>query len=210
MDDDMKKDASPSTPGSRVASGMVALKKLHSEVENEKAPEPPIPSGTTSPATEALVQPEDPSTKEPKLPKLPEMPEEFEDNTSVVSEKELEPFHKPSKELFNPIVSVEDFFNNDISLLDQHSIEQSPCFPIIGSRTDEIPGNVVDNDGNVVDKISYPNIVYYCKLHPDLGSTFLEEIELHCRQKEQDIHRAEILRIMEHDTTQQHGKGEST
>ena len=102
-------------------------------------------------------------------------------------------------ETFDPIISVEDFFgSNDISLLDHHSIEESPCYHIIGSRTDEMPGNVVDDDGNVVDKMGYPNTVYYCKLHPDLGSVFLEEIEFHCRQKEPEHHKTAIL--ARHDT----------
>jgi hypothetical protein len=94
-------------------------------------------------------------------------------------------------EFVDPIRSVEAFFSNDISL-DGHSIESSPCYPIIGSRPGEISTDTV----------------YYCKLHPDnLGSTFLSAIENHCRDKEPDIHKAEILRLRvtdtEHDITQQ-------
>ena len=109
-------------------------------------------------------------------------------NVSQVSE----PSHR-SSEVFNPIVSIEDFFSNDIPL-PGHSIEESPCYHIISSRPGEIPTDTV----------------YYCKLHPDMiPSTFVTQIELHCREKEPDIHKAEILRITERDTTQQHGKGES-
>jgi hypothetical protein len=39
---------------------------------------------------------------------------------------------------------------------------QSPCFPIIGSKRGELP----------------TDIVYFCKKHPDLGSTFLSQIEI--------------------------------
>jgi hypothetical protein len=100
----------------------------------------------------------------------------------------------------NPIISVEYFFSNDMPL-DAHSFEESPCYPIIGSKPGEIPTDTV----------------YYCKLHPELGSTFLTAIEIHCREKEPDIHKAKILfagviataTTAEHDITQQHGQGES-
>ena len=85
-----------------------------------------------------------------------------------------------------------NFFDNKS---DSNSLEQSPCYPIIGSRTEDIGGSVGDADGNLTD-VTYTNTVYYCKIHPDLGSTFLGEIELHCIEKEPDIHKAEILRIL--------------
>lgn len=56
-----------------------------------------------------------------------------------------------------------------------HSIEESPCFPIIGSRPGEIS----------------TDIIYYCKLHPELRSTFLPEIVI--ADKKPDIHTAAIL-----------------
>jgi hypothetical protein len=102
----------------------------------------------------------------------------------------------------DPIASVDEFFSNDIPL-DGHSLEQSPCYSIIGSKPGEIPTNTV----------------YYCKLHPDLPSTFINAIENHCRDKEPDIHKAEILRVLAIATTaereaaqQQHSPslGEST
>jgi hypothetical protein len=100
------------------------------------------------------------------------MPEELEDDLDVVSEKELESFQEPSKESFNPIVSIEYFFNNE-----SHSIGESPCFGIINTKSGEIPTDTI----------------YYCELHPDLGSTFLSQIELHCRQSEPEHHKAAIL-----------------
>jgi hypothetical protein len=93
-----------------------------------------------------------------------------------------------------PIVSIEEFFSNDMPL-DAHSLEESPCYPIIGSKPSEIPTDTI----------------YYCKLHPDrLPTTFLSAIENHCRD-EPDIHKTEILRVLatattEYETTQeQHG-----
>jgi hypothetical protein len=105
---------------------------------------------------------------------MPEEPEE--DDLDVVSEKELEHLQQSSKKSFNPIISIEDFFSNDMPL-GNHPLEQSPCFPIINSKPGEIPTETI----------------YYCKLHPDLGSVFLTEIELHCRQKEPEQHKAAIL-----------------
>jgi len=99
---------------------------------------------------------------------------------------------------FKPIISVQDFFNNynSLPMFESHSLEQSPCRPIIGCRSDDITGDIIDKDENVVSESSYPNTIYYCKLHPELGSVFLGEIELHCREKEPDLHRTEILRLM--------------
>ena len=50
---------------------------------------------------------------------------------------------------FNPVVSVENFFSDEQSLpLSLHSLEQSPCYPIIGSKP---AGN---------------HTMYYCEVHP--------------------------------------------
>jgi hypothetical protein len=90
-----------------------------------------------------------PPTEETKLPKLPEMPEEIEDHTSVVTEEEFLKLSQESSrseakkpDSLNPRISVEEFLNNDISLLDGHSLEQSPAAPIIGYRDGEIPGEI--------------------------------------------------------------------
>jgi hypothetical protein len=98
-----------------------------------------------------------------------------EDESEVVTKEDLEP--QRSKSLaFNPIISAEDFFSNDMTL-PTHSLEESPCYPIIESKQDETEFETT----------------YYCKLHPDLGSTFLTAIELHCRQKDPDSHKTAIL-----------------
>ncbi len=94
---------------------------------------------------------------------------------------------------------IEDFFNGfGMSMFEpENSLEQSPCRPIIGSKCDEIHGDITDKDGNVIDRSSYINTVYYCKLHPEFTSPFLNAIESHCRENEPDIHRAEISRVHE-------------
>ena len=75
------------------------------------------------------------------------------------------------------IVSVEDFFSSNQPLpLSDHSLEQSPCYPIIGSKS----------SGNY--------IIYYCKLHRKVENTNLESIEHHCRLADPDYHKAEIMK----------------
>jgi DNA replicative helicase MCM subunit Mcm2 (Cdc46/Mcm family) len=90
--------------------------------------------------------------------------------------------------------SINDFFSNGNGI-PSNSLQQSPCYPIIGSRSDEIHGSVDDVDGNPIDA-SYTNTIYYCKLHPDVENVFLGEIELHCREKEPEIHKAEVLKAL--------------
>ena len=79
-----------------------------------------------------------------------------------------------------PIVSVEDFFRADPDKpslpLPDHSLEQSPCYPIIGSKS------------------SGDHIIYYCKLHHKVENTNLESIEHHCRFTDPDHHKAEIMK----------------
>ncbi len=73
---------------------------------------------------------------------------------------------------------VEDFFCDNPSLpykpLPQHSLEESPCYPIIG--------------------INHKRRVYYCKLHPkESGNINLESVEHHCKYKEPEVHKSEII-----------------
>jgi hypothetical protein len=117
--------------------------------------------------------------EDPKFHNLPEMPgESEEDDLEVVSENELVYLQQPSKKSFNPIISIEDFFSNDMPL-PGHSVEESPCGPMIRTKPGDTPTETI----------------YYCKLHPDLGSIFLSQIEIHCR-KESDIHKSEIIRLL--------------
>jgi hypothetical protein len=71
------------------------------------------------------------------------------------------------------IKQVEDFFSDesDYRSLPEHSLEQSPCHPIIQRK----------------------DIFYACILHPKARNINLETIEHHCRYKEPDIHKQEIL-----------------
>jgi hypothetical protein len=83
----------------------------------------------------------------------------------------------PAQKPFMPIVSVEDFFSSKQPLpLPDHSLEQSPCYPIIGSK----PG------GNY--------IMYHCKIHPKVKNTNLESIEHHCRFADPNHHKEEIMK----------------
>jgi hypothetical protein len=83
----------------------------------------------------------------------------------------------PIEDSVMPIVSVEDFFSSKESLqLPNHSLEQSPCYPIIGC------------------KYRRDYTIYYCKLHRKVENANLESIEHHCRFAEPDHHKAEIMK----------------
>ena len=74
------------------------------------------------------------------------------------------------------IVSIEDFFHDEPDSpyhpLFEHSLEQSPCYPIINKRGE----------------------FYYCKLHPKVSSIHLDSIEQHCKYKDPYGHKAELLK----------------
>ena len=76
------------------------------------------------------------------------------------------------------IVSVERFFNDVADLpyepLPEHSLEQSPCYPIIGKNQK----------------------LYFCRLHPEVKNVNLESIEHHCKYKDPDYHKSEILKLL--------------
>jgi P4 family phage/plasmid primase-like protien len=77
---------------------------------------------------------------------------------------------------FNPVVSVENFFADEQSLpLSPHSLEQSPCSPIIGSKP---AGN---------------HTMYYCQVHPKTTNINLGSIEQHCKILDPDHHKSEII-----------------
>ncbi len=51
----------------------------------------------------------------------------------------------------------------------------------------------------VIDKRQYNNengsgTFYYCKLHPDIENINLESIEHHCKYKDPELHKSEILK----------------
>jgi hypothetical protein len=68
---------------------------------------------------------------------------------------------------------IENFFSNTTPLQPVHlSLDESPCELIIGDT----------------------GKLYYCKIHPKIKSPHLEVIEQHCKYKEPEKHKAEILR----------------
>ncbi len=81
---------------------------------------------------------------------------------------------------FRPIISVDNFFRDDdkpYSALKNHSLEQSPCYPIINTK----PFGVYT--------------LYSCDIcrKRQVSSIDLSPIEHHCKYKDPDIHKSEIL-----------------
>ena len=78
------------------------------------------------------------------------------------------------------LIRLEEFFNDNNNLSWQsspeHSLEESPCSPIIVK--DEIK--------------SMGQTIYKCKVHPDFWSIDIRGIEYHCKFYEPDKHKAEI------------------
>ena len=83
------------------------------------------------------------------------------------------------------MISIEDFFFDDPRItpknpwkpLPNHSLEQSPCYPIIG----------------ILNKYRMP--FYYCKLHPVVENIYLQSVEHHCKFSKAEFHKSEILRF---------------
>jgi hypothetical protein len=80
---------------------------------------------------------------------------------------------------FRQIVSLEEFFHDEPGLPWQplppgHTLEQSPCYPIIGKKGE-----------------------FYCrKLHiGEVTNIHLDSIEQHCKYNDPELHKAEILRL---------------
>lgn len=87
---------------------------------------------------------------------------------------------------FISIVPVDEFFRDDpdkpYSPLKNHTLQQSPCYPILGI----IPAG--------------KSSLYYCEIcspehanYQVVGSIYLDSVEHHCRYKDPDRHKAEIL-----------------
>jgi hypothetical protein len=74
------------------------------------------------------------------------------------------------------IVSVERFFHDVADLpyqtLPEHSLEQSPCYPIIARNNN--------------------NRLYFFRLHPEVKSVYLESIEHNCKYNDPDDQQSEI------------------
>jgi hypothetical protein len=86
--------------------------------------------------------------------------------------------------LESSVMSVEEFFidksNHGWRPLSSHTLEQSPCYPIIDKRQ---YNNENGNSGTF----------YYCKLHPEIENMNLESIEHHCKYRDPELHKSEIL-----------------
>ena len=99
------------------------------------------------------------------------------------------PWLQPAKHSFTfmPVVSVDEFFRDDYNeqytALLSHSLEQSPCYPVINIK----PGGKY--------------VLYYCEIcQPEFGSgtsIHLSSIEHHCKYKDPDKHKIEILSRLE-------------
>jgi hypothetical protein len=63
--------------------------------------------------------------------------------------------------------------------LPKHSLEQSPCYPIIGIHN------------------KYRVHFYYCKLHHNIENIYLESIEHHCKFSNPQLHKSEIIKCLE-------------
>lgn len=88
-------------------------------------------------------------------------------------------------------INVEEFFRADKPFLSStdHSLEESPCYPIIGSKT------------------KGSHIWYYCKLHPKVVNVNLNSIEHHCKYSDNIQHKAAILRLLQTDNSAKLGSG---
>ncbi|MGA9153703.1 MAG: hypothetical protein WBZ36_24235 [Candidatus Nitrosopolaris sp.] len=91
---------------------------------------------------------------------------------------------------FMPIIPVDEFFKDDhdkpYSALRSHSLEESPCYPIIDV------------------KLAGRHLIYHCEIcRPEFANDSvvaninLSSIEHHCRYKDPDRHRIEIVSRLE-------------
>jgi hypothetical protein len=73
-----------------------------------------------------------------------------------------------------------EFFKDDpdkpYSALRTHSLEQSPCYPLIG-----------------VKPAGERHVLYYCDMHQEFQNINLSSVEHHCLYKEPEYHKAEVL-----------------
>ena len=104
--------------------------------------------------------------------------QEESNNMKAYPIKPSEPSEPSARVESTTIVSVERFFHDVADLpyqpLPEHSLEQSPCYPIIGKNQK----------------------FYFCKLHPEVKNVNLESIEHHCKYKDPDYHKSEILKLL--------------
>jgi hypothetical protein len=72
--------------------------------------------------------------------------------------------------------SITNFFHDDPNVRytspPEHTLEQSPCCPIIAVRQG----------------------YFYCRLHPEIKNVHLESIEHHVKYKDPAAHKSELLK----------------
>jgi hypothetical protein len=104
--------------------------------------------------------------------------QEERDNMTAYPIKPSEPSEPSASVRSTAIVLVDRFFNDVADLpyqpLPEHSLEQSPYYPIIGKNQK----------------------LYFCRLHPECKNVNLESIEHHCKYKDPDYHKSEILKLL--------------
>src|SRR4029078_508886 len=128
-----------------------------------------ISSGGCRPSNEAACTP-DYNVQQSKV---------ISQQSAVCSESDLRVHKAPAERLQIKIKYVEEFFLDNPDLEYQsagpHSLDQSPCYPIIDSKAEA-------------------DVVWYnCKLHPDFVNINLSSIEHHCKYFKPALHKTEIL-----------------
>jgi hypothetical protein len=97
-------------------------------------------------------------------------------DTTIALIKPSEPSGPSASAEPKTILSVEGFFRDDSDLLyeplPEHTIKESPCYPIIDKNQK----------------------LYFCRLHPECKNVNLESVEHHCKYKDPDYHKSEILK----------------
>jgi hypothetical protein len=133
-------------------------------------------SGITTNSSEKLFQNEQNGTR---VDIDTDFTQEERDNMTAYPIKPSEPSGPSASFESTAIVSVEWFFRDVADLpyepLPEHSLEQSPCYPIIGRNN---------------------NKLYFCGLHPEVKNVYLDSIEQHCKYKDPDYHKSEILKLL--------------
>ena len=103
--------------------------------------------------------------------------------TQVQALVRAEPGTGVSPTSFNPIMAVKTFFNISTLPLPNHTLERSPCYPLIMTKA--------------IGKY----ILYSCKLHPRIESIHLGSLEHHIRYTKGDAHESEIIAWMSQQRT---------
>jgi hypothetical protein len=81
------------------------------------------------------------------------------------------------------LAEIEEFFHDNPDTpwqpLPEHNLEQSPCYYIIEK-----------------DRFKSGQTYYRCKIHPEVWNINLVGIEHHCKYKDPDLHKSEVLRLI--------------